>query len=135
VEATPSLTVLVADDFSAWRAQVRNILQARPEWEIVSEACDGLQAVQGATTHQPDIVLLDIGMPRMNGIAAAKEIRDVSPASIILFLTQNLDSGVMKEALAIGGEGYVWKTRAWSDLLATIERCAARRTRFARQAQ
>jgi DNA-binding NarL/FixJ family response regulator len=134
VEATPAvLRVLVADDFSAWRAAVREILQARPEWQIVCEVCDGGQAVQEATTHQPDIVLLDIGMPGMNGITAAKKIRDVSPGSIILFLTQNLDRGLMNEAFALGAEGYVLKTRAWNDLPAAIERCALRRRAAARQ--
>ena len=81
--------ILVADDFVAWRALVRSLLQARPEWRVIGEACDGLQAVQMTEELCPDVVVLDIGMPVLNGIEAAKCIRQQSPTSRIIFATQN----------------------------------------------
>ena len=71
--------ILVVEDFEPWRSKVREILQARPEWTIVSEACDGSEAVQKATTLQPDIILLDFGLPTLNGIEAAKLIQQRCP--------------------------------------------------------
>ena len=76
---TPGVRILVADDVSEWRAQVRDISQARPEWQIICEACDGQEAVQVATALRPDIVLLDIGMPILNGLEAARKIREATP--------------------------------------------------------
>jgi len=113
--------ILVADDFSEWRIHIRSILQTRPEWQVVSEACDGSQAVQEAAELQPDMVLLDIGMPVLNGIEAAKKIHQVSPGSRIIFLTLNNDSEVRSAALATGAEAYLLKTRAASELLPTVE--------------
>ena len=91
--------ILVVDDFEPWRSKVREILQARPEWTIVSEACDGPEAVQKATALQPDIILLDFGLPTLNGIEAAKLIQQRCPESRIIFLTANEDKELMSEAL------------------------------------
>jgi|SRR5262249_16752338 len=113
--------ILVADDFAAWRARVRSLLQARPEWRVISEACDGLQAVQLTKKLRPDIVALDIEMPILNGIEAAKRIQQDSPTSRVIFTTQNNDAEIRKEALATGAEGYVLKEKAASELLPTIE--------------
>jgi len=76
--------IVVADDYAEWRVRVRSMLQAQPEWEVIGEACDGVEVVQRAMELRPDIVLLDIGMPIMNGIEAAKRIRQTSPASRII---------------------------------------------------
>ena len=79
--------ILVADDFVRWRVQIRQMLRTRPEWQIVCETCDGLQAVEKAAELHPDLILLDSGMPNLNGIKAAKRIRRVSPDSKIIFIT------------------------------------------------
>jgi len=71
--------ILVVDDFAEWRAIARFILKARPEWQVISEACDGLQAVKRASQLRPDVILLDIRMPILNGLEAAERIRECCP--------------------------------------------------------
>jgi DNA-binding NarL/FixJ family response regulator len=116
-----TVSILVADDFSLWRAKVRHILRARPEWKITCEACDGEQAVQKAAALQPDIVLLDLGMPVLSGIEAARRILEDSPKSRVVFLTQCTDPDIMNFSLQLGAEAYLLKARAASDLLPAIE--------------
>jgi len=119
-------TVLIVDDYAPWRANVRRILAVRPEWKIVNEACDGPEAVQKATEFQPDIIVLDITMPGLNGIEAAKLIRQQSPKSAIVFLTQNDDQDVCDAALAVGSARYVLKVNANRDLRPAIDACLCR---------
>jgi DNA-binding NarL/FixJ family response regulator len=116
-----SVRILIADDFEAWRLEVRTLLQSRTDWQIVSEAQDGLEVVQKASKIRPDIVLLDIGMPRMNGIAAAEQIRQLSPNSKIIFLSMNSDADVINAALSIGVDGFVLKMAAGSELIPAID--------------
>jgi CheY-like chemotaxis protein len=99
----------------------------RPELQIVGQASDGLEAAQKAHELQPDLILLDIGLPTLNGIDAARRIRKVAPKSKILFVSQESSSDVVEEALALGALGYVVKTHAGSELLAAVE--AVRRGR------
>jgi CheY-like chemotaxis protein len=115
------LRILVADDFAEWRVRVRTMLQARPEWEVIGEACDGVEAVQRTTELHPDIVLLDIGMPMLNGIEAARRIRQHSPSSRIIFVTQESDADIRTAALATGAEGYLLKANAMTELLPAVE--------------
>ena len=110
------IRILVADDFSQWRCVVRTILRARPEWLIVCEASNGQEAVEKAVEHRPDIVLLDIGMPVLNGFEAAKKIQRLCPGCRIVFLTQNNDIEIAQSAVDIGASAYVLKTNALSDL-------------------
>ena len=105
-------SILIVDDSPGWRARVREILAAHPEWKIISEASDGQQAVRDASELQPDIVVLDIALPHLNGIEAAKMIRQKSPRSRIVFLTVDNDSDIMKAALDIGQATYVTKAKA-----------------------
>jgi hypothetical protein len=88
-QLSSSIRVLVVDDFENWRRQVRLVLQARPEWQVISDASDRLEAVQKAQDLKPEIILLDIGLPKLNGIEAARRIRQRSPSSKIIFLSQN----------------------------------------------
>lgn len=112
--------ILVADDFAPWRAKVRRILRVRPEFQIVSEASDGLEAVEKAGELRPDVVLLDVGMPDLSGIEAAERIRQVSPESKIVFVSQNASEEVISAALAAGAEGYVLKLNAATELIPAI---------------
>lgn len=109
-------SILIVDDFSGWRTRVREILAAHPEWKIISEASDGQQAVEEASELQPDIVVLDIALPRLNGIETAKMIRQKSPKSRIVFLAQDHDSEIVKAALGVGQTIYVPKSTAASRL-------------------
>jgi DNA-binding NarL/FixJ family response regulator len=116
----PSLVrALLVDDFEAFRSFIRTTLQGT-QLQIIAEVSDGLEAVQKAEELQPDLILLDIGLPTLNGIEAARRIRKRAPRSKILFLSQESSADVIEEALKYG-VGYVIKTHAGSDLLATIE--------------
>jgi DNA-binding NarL/FixJ family response regulator len=112
--------ILIVDDFPGWRARIREILGAHPEWKIISEASDGQEAVQEASKLQPDIVVLDIALPRLNGIEAAKIIRQKSPKTRIVFLTQDNDNDIMKAALGVGQTTYVPKAKAVTRLCHAI---------------
>ena len=116
----PPILILVADDFAPWRIQIRNFLQEQPEWQLI-EACDGQDAVQKATELHPHIVLLDMGMPKLNGLEAAKQIRVAMPASSIIFVTQDGDGDVKTAALATGAKAYISKATAACELVPAIE--------------
>ena len=117
---TPS-RVLVVEDFEPFRRFICSTLRKRPEFQIVEEARDGLEAVQKAEELQPDLIMLDIGLPSLNGIDAARRIRKLSPKSKILFMSQESSADVVQEALALGALGYVVKAYAGSELLPAVE--------------
>ena len=112
--------ILVVDDYAPWRDQLRSILETRPEWNIIGEASDGREAVEKATELQPDIILLDVGMPYLNGIEAAKIIHQRCPKSKIVFVTQDGDSDIRNSAMRVGAAAYVLKTSADRELLEAI---------------
>ena len=114
--------ILVAEDRQEWQVKICHILRARPEWNVLCVVCDGFQAVLKATELRPDVVLLDIGMPRLNGIEAAAKIRQNSPGSRIIFVTQNSDRDIRDAALSSGAQEYVLKAQAGKELLPAIER-------------
>ena len=96
------------------------MLQTRPELRVVAQAADGLEAVQKAAELKPDLILLDIGLPTLNGIEAARQIRKFAPSSKIIFVSQESSADVVQEALSLGVCGYVVKSQAQSDLLAAV---------------
>ena len=87
----------------------------------MGEASDGAEAVRQAEELKPDLILLDIGLPTLNGMAAARQIRKLAPDSKIIFVSQESSPDLVQEALSLGARGYVAKTRAASDLLAAVE--------------
>ena len=113
--------VLVVDDYEPFRRFVCATLEARPELQVIGEASDGLQAVQKAEESQPDLILLDIGLPKLNGIEAAHRISRLVPAAKILFVSQENDSDVVAAALSNGAKGYVRKLDANRELLPAVE--------------
>lgn len=115
-----TIRVLVVDDYEPFRRLVCSAVGKRPALQIVGEASDGLEAVQRAKELKPDLVLLDIGLPELNGIEAARRICKVSPESKILFVSQESSPDVLREALRLGW-GYVVKTSVATDLLAAVE--------------
>ena len=108
------------DDSRAWRQTVRLFLQIHLDLVIIGECSDGLEAVQKSEELQPDLILLDIGLPNLNGLEAARQIRKVAPASRILFLTSYHWPEILHEAMSIGALGFVLKVKASGELLPAI---------------
>jgi DNA-binding NarL/FixJ family response regulator len=111
--------VLVVDDVEDWRRFVSSMLRAEP-FEIVGEASDGLMAVQLAEQMQPTVVLLDIGLPGLDGIKAGAGIGRVAPDAKIVFVSQEFDSDIIRAALQLGAWGYVLKSDAARELVKAI---------------
>ena len=111
----------LVDDFERFRGFTSSLLRKQPGFQIVGDASDGPEAVQKAEELKPDLVVLDIGLPKLNGIEAARQIRLVSPDSKILFLTGDHDPAVAREALGTGATGYVAKSDAAVELLNAVE--------------
>jgi DNA-binding NarL/FixJ family response regulator len=116
-----SVRILLGEDFEPWCRFVVSLLQEKPEWRIVGETSDGLEAVQKAKELRPDLILLDIGLPKLNGIEAARQIRKLTPESRIIFVSQESSADVVAEALSFGPQGYVLKIKAGDDLLIAME--------------
>lgn len=116
----PRTRVLVVDDYEPWCRFVGSTFQEYPEFLIVGEASDGLAAVEKAKELQPDLILLDIGLPGLNGIEAARRIRELAPTSKILFVSENRSQQIVKEALCTGAGGYLVKSDAGRELMPAI---------------
>lgn len=116
-----SVRVLVADDYQPWLNFISATLQKEPELKIIGLVSDGQEAVQQAQQLQPDLILLDIGLPTMNGFEAASRIREISPSSRILFVSESRSPEIAEAVLSKGASGYVVKTDAASELLPAIK--------------
>lgn len=117
---TMIVRVLVVDDYQQWLRFIRFMLQEERELQIIAEISDGREAVQKAVELQPDLILLDIGLPTLHGIEAARQIREHSPNATILFVSEQRSQDVVMEALSTGS-GYVVKSSAPRDLLPAIK--------------
>jgi two-component system, NarL family, response regulator NreC len=113
--------ILVAEDFEPIRLLVCSVLEERPEFQVIAQVADGLDAVQKSQELQPDLILLDIVLPKLNGIAAAEQIRKVAPTSRILFMSQYTDSDIVQVAFDAGARGYVAKSDAGIELFEALE--------------
>jgi len=112
---------MVVEDFDLFRQFVCTNLEQRPELRVICEVSDGLEAVQRAAELKPDLILLDIGLPELNGIEAARRIRGLVPESKIIFSTQESSAETIQEAMRLGAWGYVFKIHANVDLLVAID--------------
>lgn len=117
----PATKILVVEDHEPFRRLISSLLQQSHELQVVGEASDGLEAIQKAEELRPDLILVDIGLPKLSGIGAAEQIRRLIPRATLLFLTQETDADVIRETFRIGGRGYVHKMRVQSDLLSAID--------------
>jgi len=115
-----TIFVLVVEDYEPFRTFIAATFRTQPHLQILKAVSDGAQAVQQAQELQPDLVLLDVGLPTLNGIEVARRIRQLSPTSRILFVSENRSPDVAEEALRAGGLGYVIKSDAAKDLLAAV---------------
>jgi DNA-binding NarL/FixJ family response regulator len=116
-----TIRVLVVEDYLPFRRYLRSALQRTPSLDIIGETGDGLEAVQKARELRPDLILLDVGLPTLNGIEVARRISTFSPESRILFVSQETSVYLVREALSVGAMGYVVKARAANELLEAVE--------------
>jgi DNA-binding NarL/FixJ family response regulator len=125
-----SLRLLLADDHHIVRAGLRCLLESQAGWEVVAEACDGREAVAKAAETRPDVALLDIGMPVLNGLEAAQQIVQNVPRTKIVMLTVHDSDAMIHKVLAVGARGYLFKTDAARDLVNAIKAVHADETFF-----
>jgi DNA-binding NarL/FixJ family response regulator len=124
------LRILIADDHEVARRGIRALLEAHPGWQVCAEAKDGREAVELAGSVNPDLILLDIGMPNLNGFEAARQILASSPQISILILTMHDSDQVVREVLRAGARGFLLKSDAGRDLVAAVEALQLHRTFF-----
>src|SRR5579862_4298217 len=116
-----TIRILVVDDHPIVRQGLKTLLEGHSGWQVVGEASDGAEAVEKARDLNPDVMVLDVTMPRMNGLEACRLLRSQAPGLEILFVTQHDSPQMMREALEAGARGYVVKSNAARDLLAAVE--------------
>ena len=115
------IEVLVVDDYEPFRRFICSTIQKRPGMHVIGEASDGLDAVKKAQQLRPDLILLDIGLPKLHGIEAARRIRKSCPKSKMVFVTQEQSNALVGEALSTGALSYIVKTDVASELLAGVD--------------
>jgi DNA-binding NarL/FixJ family response regulator len=116
------------EDFVPFRQFILSILANIHDLQVIGEVSDGLEAVQMAVELQPNLILLDIGLPSLNGIETARQIRNLIPESRIMFLTQESSADVVQEALSLGARGYLVKIKAGSELFTAVEAVVSGKT-------
>lgn len=125
-----AVSLLIADDHEILRRGLRALIQEQPGWQIAAEAKDGRDAVTKATEFQPDVAILDITMPSLNGLDAAKQIAELSPRTKVLILTIHESDQLSRKALDAGARGYMLKTDAAVDLITAVSSLLSNRTFF-----
>jgi DNA-binding NarL/FixJ family response regulator len=123
-----TIRILVVDDHAVVRHGLRTLLSNRPDWMIIDEAEDGIEAVDKANSLRPDVIILDVSMPRMDGLEACRRIRKDVPESEILIVTQHDSAQMMREAMNAGARGFVVKSHVTRDLPAAVEAVSQHQT-------
>lgn len=126
----PKLRVVLGDDHTLVRQGIRKILEERGDWEVVAEAGDGRDAVKKVIEHEPDVAILDIGMPLLNGIEATRQIVKRAPTVRVLILSMHSDEAYITQALQAGAKGYLLKDSADTDLIRGVTDVAAGKSFF-----
>jgi DNA-binding NarL/FixJ family response regulator len=126
----PKLRLLLGDDHTLVRHGLRKILEEQPEWTVVSEVGDGREAVREAVLHKPDVAIIDVAMPLLNGVDATQQIVRRVPETRVLMLSMHADEAYVMRALQAGATGYMVKDSAGKELLKAIESVAAGRRYF-----
>jgi len=127
---TMPFRIFIADDHEVVRRGVRALLEAHPGWEVCGEAKDGREAVEKVKEVNPDLVLIDVGMPNLNGLDAARQIIAAQPAVRVLVLTMHESEQIVREVLEVGARGFLLKSDAARDLIAAVEALQRRTTFF-----
>lgn len=128
-----TLRILVADDHEVVRRGLCALLEGHPGWQVCGDAADGRQAVSKANELKPDVIVMDIGMPLLNGLAAAQQIMQANPRQRILILTITHSEQIIREVLEVGARGFVLKSDAARDLVTAVEALQQGRTFFTPQ--
>jgi DNA-binding NarL/FixJ family response regulator len=118
---TSKFGVLVVDDFAPFRRMISSILEVEDYVQIIGEASDGLEAIEKAKELLPDLILLDVGLPKLDGIEVARKIRGLFPGTKVIFVSQETSADVVQEALGTGAQGFVAKIDAWRDVVVAIK--------------
>jgi DNA-binding NarL/FixJ family response regulator len=131
---TKALQILVADDHDIIRRGLKQLLTSRPGWEVCAEAKTGREAVKLAEQFKPDVVVMDISMPELNGLEAARQIHKLFPKAGILILTLHFSDQLVRDIVEVGARAYIMKSDADRDLVSAVEALANRRTFFTARA-
>jgi len=115
------LRILIADDHAVVRTGLRTLLESRDGWQVCAEAIDGRDAVEKAAKYKPDVAILDIGMPLLNGVEATRRIRKASPHTQVLILTAHESDELVQQVVEAGARGYILKDDAGRILLAAVD--------------
>jgi len=126
----PGLRILVADDHELVRRGLRTLLESQPGWQVIAEAKDGSEAVKKCLELKPDIVILDIGMPRLNGLGAISKIGKMLPSARVLILTIHDSDDLVREVVEAGARGYLTKASAARDLISAVDALQKGKTYF-----
>ena len=126
----PHVRILLADDHTLVRQGLRKLLEERPDWEVVAEAADGREAVRLAEQHRPDVAIVDVAMPLLNGIEATRQITRRLPETRVLVLSMHADEAYVRQILQAGGTGYLLKDSADVDLLQAVSETSQGRSFF-----
>jgi len=128
-----AIRILLADDHGVVRRGLRHLLESKKGWKVVAEAADGRSAVAKAELEQPDVAILDIGMPELNGVEALRQIRAVSPRTGVLVLSAHRSEGLARQILEAGGQGYLVKDDADEELFDAVEAAGQHKRYFSSQ--
>ena len=122
--------ILIADDHEIVRRGIRALIENHPGWEVCAEASDGREAVEKVRELRPDLALIDVSMPNLNGLDAARQIVDIAPQTRVLILTMHESEQIVREVLEVGARGFLLKTDAARDLVSAIQALQRRTTFF-----